>query len=217
MRKTILFLTLLLLAGCGKKEPSETKMPPSRADNDSPIIISDTPTLPGTKDRTNGTMVEHVAPSGNPEHFHTNPSTGRFFVHDKEKPASGGGKDTYRPACLVVPAHTPPIIPVPATATSMQIFFADAGNNEVLNLTWSDALSGAYVAKDVPMNSGGFSYISPTDKTKIVKPMQVDHFTWTFDQQPQHPPITASPGTLLEVRYCPKGQCTDVGGKDLCK
>src|ERR1017187_434335 len=67
MRKTILFLTLLLLAGCGKKEPSETKMPPSRADNDSPIIISDTPTLPGTKDRTNGTMVEHVAPSGFPE------------------------------------------------------------------------------------------------------------------------------------------------------
>jgi hypothetical protein len=208
MRKTILFLTLLFLAGCNKQPPPEVKVGPAGSDNDSPIIISDTTTIPTTKGtKGSQTMVEHVAPPGNPEHFHWDASTKSFLVHDKEN----NGNDTYRPACLVVPSHTPTIVPIPATAKNFQVLFRDAGTPKikVLLMTWEDG------AKDIRM-SDGFAMPSTTDTTKITKPMQVKSFYWTIDGK-DHLPLQASPGELVTVHYCPTGKNCILKGIDPCQ
>ena len=195
MRKTIPFLTLLLLAGCSKKVGI-------LSNNDSPIIISDTTTVPTAKDNEGPqTTAEHDKVFGNAKN--------KYTAHDK----SAGDKDDYRPGCLVFPAST---VPIPTSAQSFKVTYTASDNSTGILVTWAEQGDADGDAGDITMGPG-FSAPPPPPPPgpvkKITKGMKVTSMDWSIDGG-SATTVTAN-GVI--VRYCPnRGQCKDDNEKDLC-
>src|ERR1017187_1764597 len=208
MRKTILFLTLLLLAGCKEQPPAGAlKVGPAGPDNDSPIIISDTTTVPTTKNTKGpGTQITRMNVVGSNPYFHE-PTPKNFRVHDLEDP-DGAKKDTYRAACFDFPSGK---IPIPPTATKWRILFEDAGG-EKLRMTWADHKDPD--ADGDPLDIALHPDLeSSPDKKILSKAVTVAKMTWSIDGGPATivPPsgVTLSPGaTLVTVHYCSNRPCS---------
>jgi hypothetical protein len=190
MRKTILLLPLVLLPAFG-----QNKAPKGGADNDSPIVVSDsTNPLPTTKGPQTTAVREH--PRGN-QHFKT--VNNGAAVHDKENPGAGAGeKDSYRPACLVFSSSTDPI-KIPATAKTWSVVYLE-GSNEVPLMSW--AASSGDIALEGFNVSGTSATAAITIKNKDMKVRIGDN-----DQNPTMVNAGAS-DPLLKVHYCPGGKCT---------
>src|ERR1035438_8050218 len=155
MLKTILFLPLLLLAGCPKEAPQ------TRADNDSPIIISDTPTLPLSGTPTSETTVTR----GLHNHLLFGLSLHGFvYVHDRDN-----GQD-LKPGCLVLPSGT--IVPLDK-AKKWKVSFQDA--NSELSIAWGSA-ADQDAEGDIMMHPLGLK--ASTDMKKISHPVQMTKMTW---------------------------------------
>src|ERR1039457_4722434 len=108
MRKTILFLTTLILAGCGSQRQASDD---NKSNNDSPIVIGDT-SIPFLKapDKDETSIWHKAAPGNQNQHHHAN-ADGHFYFHDKEN-----GKD-YQAACFVFASQPKPPILIDPTAT----------------------------------------------------------------------------------------------------
>ena|ERR1017187_3470560 len=210
MRKTILFLTLLFLAGCYKQPPPEVKVGPAGSDNDSPIIISDTTTQrpdqskPGTTPTvTPGTNISHKNRESN-GHWHKDTGQKTNNVHDTD------AHDTYRPACLEFSHPSKHIVPIDA-AKPWHIVF-DNTSGKAFSMTWD------VKTRDVVIDQDGFS--DPGGGTEIDGAMQVTQIKGMVDTLPVSGGVALTPPPakrpLVTVHYCPNGQCVDENSKDKC-
>jgi hypothetical protein len=180
------------------------------ADNDSPIIISDTSTGPldAKKPRT---RIWHKAASGNhDEHFHKN-ADNHFFVHDKQ---DGNGPDLLA-GCLVF-ASLPKPIGIPASAKTWEIFFEDAATTPLFSLLWVGEKTGNKEKGDITVIANGAEN-DTSDKKNVFLSVNVAKMRWQIDQGPISSPIDPYNTGLVTVHYCPGGLCTDKDGNDLCK
>jgi hypothetical protein len=189
MKKTILLLPLILLPAFG-----QNKVPKGGADNDSPIIVSDSSTnpLPTTKGPQTTAEREHTKGE---QYFKQ--GAHKATVHDKENLGGANEKDSYRPACLVFSSITKPI-QIPTAATSWSIVYIE-GSKEVALMNWA-ASTGDIVLE-------GFN-VSSTKAISAVKIKDKKMKVRIGDQDPN--PTTVSDGgsdPLIKVHYCPSGPC----------
>lgn len=194
MRKTIVFLTLVMLAGCAKQEPPpETKKGLSGADNDSPIIISDTTTIMDARKKPE-TTATHGKGFGKG-------SKNKYTVHDK----SAGDKDDYQPACLVFSSSTVPV-QIPDGTTSWQITYPFGGSSEIL-VSWSEPGDLNGDARDITLDKNftkkGNDLAMPFELTEM-----------SFSEDPT--PVKANGVTIHYCPVGPNGQKCILNGVDPC-
>jgi hypothetical protein len=180
------------------------------ADNDSPIIISDTSTGPLDAKRPRTRIWHKAAPGNHDEHFHKN-ADNHFFVHDKE---NGNGPD-LRAGCFVFASLPNQPIRIPASAKTWEIFFEDAATAPLFSLLWVDEETGNQKKGDITVAANGAEY-DQSDKKNIYLAVKVAKMKWQIDQGPISSLIDPYNTGLVTVHYCPGGQCTD-GNNDLCK
>ena len=210
MRKTITFLTLLLLAGCGKKEPAEAKKAPAGADNDSPIIISDTSTNLMKDPANPKTTASRAKVKGGNPYFRVDDNVaGKWHVHDNEGKIDG--TDNYRPRCLDFPSGT---YTIPKKAETWEILFYKSASDTtpVLTVNWTDHHDGKPDRGHIKLLDG---LTSPDNSLTLTKALQVNYMTWSIGGG-QLNKETRSGTPLVTVHYCPSGDCTKDNGDPYC-
>jgi hypothetical protein len=183
MRKTFLLLPLMLIPAFGQNNGMKRG-----ADNDSPIVVSDSSTRPLPKTKGSQTTAKREFPRGN--QYFKQAAQKKATVHDKD----AGPGEKYRPACLTFMSNTPPIV-FPAAASSWKIDYVE-GTNEVPLMHW-EASTGDITLEGFTVNA---TYAT-ADLSLLNKKLNV-----TIDDV-AHPVSVGGSKQVLKVHYCPDGVC----------